>query len=205
MPSSPSLAAQPGAGEPEPEPTADSKGRPFMCARSCAAPPLAEARFPDQRVHSRRSSRAALAKHDQREDVWMTIHNKVYDITKYLDDHPGGEEVLMDRAGQDGTEDFEDVGHSKDARDQLHKYELGELPPSEQKAERSADAIRDASGGGTMMMIMPIIGLVAAAAYYYLFMSDEEEAEAPAQEVAAAAQEVATAAAGAAAAAMSAE
>ena len=135
----------------------------------------------------------------------MTIHNKVYDITKYLDDHPGGEEVLMDRAGQDGTEDFEDVGHSKDARDQLHKYELGELPPSEQKAERSADAIRDASGGGTMMMIMPIIGLVAAAAYYYLFMSDEEEAEAPAQEVAAAAQEVATAAAGAAAAAMSAE
>ena len=39
MPSSPSLAAQPGAGEPEPEPTADSKGRPFMCARSRAAPP----------------------------------------------------------------------------------------------------------------------------------------------------------------------
>ena len=205
MPSSPSLAAQPGAGEPEPEPTADSKGRAFMCAHSRAAPPLAEARVSDQRVHSRRSSRAALSKHDQREDVWMTIHNKVYDITKYLDDHPGGEEVLMDRAGQDGTEDFEDVGHSKDARDQLHKYELGELPPSEQKAERSADAIRDASGGGTMMMILPIIGLVAAAAYYYLFMSDEEEAEAPAQEVAAAAQEVATAAAGAAAAAMSAE
>ncbi len=166
-----------------------------MCAHSRAAPPLAVARVADQRVHARRSSRAALAKHDQREDVWMTIHNKVYDITKYLDDHPGGEEVLMDRAGQDGTEDFEDVGHSKDARDQLSKYEIGELPPSEQKAERSADTIRDAAGGGSMMMIMPIIGLVAAAAYYYLFMSEEE----------AAAQEVAAAAAGAAAAAVSAE
>ena len=77
------------------------------------------------------STRAELAKHKDRKNVWITIHNKVYDVSKYLDDHPGGEEVLMDRAGQDATEDFEDVGHSKDARQQLDKFEKGELPPSE--------------------------------------------------------------------------
>ena len=103
----------------------------------------------------------------------MTIHNKVYNITKYLDDHPGGEEVLMDRAGQDATEDFEDVGHSKDARQQLEKFEVGELPPGEQKAEKSADEAGASAGGGTMMMLLPVIGLVAAAGYYFLFMSEE--------------------------------
>lgn len=30
--------------------------------------------------------------------------------------HPGGEEVLLDQAGKDGSESFEDVGHSSDAR-----------------------------------------------------------------------------------------
>lgn len=30
--------------------------------------------------------------------------------------HPGGEESLLDVAGEDGTQGFEDVGHSDDAR-----------------------------------------------------------------------------------------
>ena len=35
-------------------------------------------------------------------------------ITSYLDDHPGGAEVLMDVAGSDADEFFEDIGHSND-------------------------------------------------------------------------------------------
>ena len=34
--------------------------------------------------------------------MWMIISNKVYDVTKYLEDHPGGEEVLLDKGGMDG-------------------------------------------------------------------------------------------------------
>lgn len=30
--------------------------------------------------------------------------------------HPGGEEVLLEKAGEDATEPFEDVSHSSDAR-----------------------------------------------------------------------------------------
>ena len=30
--------------------------------------------------------------------------------------HPGGEESLLDVAGQDGSQGFDDVGHSDDAR-----------------------------------------------------------------------------------------
>ena len=41
--------------------------------------------------------------------------------------HPGGEEILIEHAGQDSTEPFEDVGHSTDARDMMKEYLIGEL------------------------------------------------------------------------------
>ena len=41
--------------------------------------------------------------------------------------HPGGEEVLLEQAGADATESFEDVGHSMDAREILLQYFIGEL------------------------------------------------------------------------------
>jgi len=96
----------------------------------------------------------------------MVIHNKVYDVTKYLEDHPGGEEVLMDRAGQDATEDFEDVGHSNEARKKLEEYEKGEIPPSEKTAAGAAST--EGGGGGGSMAVIGIVGvLIAAGAGYY--------------------------------------
>lgn len=43
--------------------------------------------------------------------------------------HPGGEEVLLEQAGRDATESFEDVGHSVDAREMLKQYLIGEVHP----------------------------------------------------------------------------
>ncbi|NXK75283.1 CYB5B protein, partial [Amazona guildingii] len=43
--------------------------------------------------------------------------------------HPGGEEVLLEQAGRDATESFEDVGHSSDAREMLKQYYIGEIHP----------------------------------------------------------------------------
>uniref|UniRef100_A0A8C0IHP1 Cytochrome b5 type B n=1 Tax=Bubo bubo TaxID=30461 RepID=A0A8C0IHP1_BUBBB len=43
--------------------------------------------------------------------------------------HPGGEEVLLEQAGRDATECFEDVGHSMDAREMLKQYYIGEIHP----------------------------------------------------------------------------
>ena len=39
----------------------------------------------------------------------------------------GGEEVLLDVAGQDATEAFEDVGHSDEAREILDGLKVGTL------------------------------------------------------------------------------
>uniref|UniRef100_A0A8C0EKE7 Cytochrome b5 n=1 Tax=Bubo bubo TaxID=30461 RepID=A0A8C0EKE7_BUBBB len=45
------------------------------------------------------------------------------------DGHPGGEEVLREQAGGDATENFEDVGHSTDARTLSETFIIGELHP----------------------------------------------------------------------------
>lgn len=61
----------------------------------------------------------------------MIIYNKVYDVTDFCKDHPGGAEVMFDCGGVDATEAFEDVAHSDVAVQMLVPYYLGELHPSE--------------------------------------------------------------------------
>ncbi|KAK2028330.1 cytochrome b5 [Colletotrichum zoysiae] len=72
-------------------------------------------------------SQSELAKHHDIKDIWVSIRGKVYDITSYVDDHPGGIEVLKDVAGSDSTESFEYVNHSEDAYRTLQKFEIGVL------------------------------------------------------------------------------
>lgn len=50
-----------------------------------------------------------LQKHNKREDCWTCIRGMVYNVTPYMDYHPGGEEELMKAAGIDGTELFDQV------------------------------------------------------------------------------------------------
>ncbi|KAJ8268002.1 hypothetical protein COCON_G00131740 [Conger conger] len=63
--------------------------------------------------------------------TWIIINNNIYDVTKFLEEHPGGEEVLREQAGGDATENFEDVGHSTDAREMAASYKIGELHPED--------------------------------------------------------------------------
>ncbi|KAI9354965.1 cytochrome b5-like heme/steroid binding domain-containing protein [Pilaira anomala] len=68
-----------------------------------------------------------IAKHNTRSDLWMVIEGKVYDITPFCDEHPGGEEVLIDEGAKDATTAFDDVGHSDDARAMLEQYYIGDV------------------------------------------------------------------------------
>ncbi|GAB0136149.1 hypothetical protein EsDP_00004461 [Epichloe bromicola] len=68
-----------------------------------------------------------VAEHNTKKDMYLVIHDKIYDCAQFVDEHPGGEEVLLDCAGQDATEAFEDVGHSDEARETLDKLQVGVL------------------------------------------------------------------------------
>nr|XP_050850448.1 cytochrome b5 isoform X1 [Vespula vulgaris] len=76
-------------------------------------------------------TRAEVAKYNTATNSWIIIHDKVYDVTKFLKQHPGGEEVILEHAGRDGTEPFEDIGHSSDAREMMEPYKIGELVEEE--------------------------------------------------------------------------
>lgn len=80
-------------------------------------------------------TRAQVSKHITKGDLFVIIHDKVYDITKWIDEHPGGEEVLLDVGGQDATEAFEDVGHSDEARKFLDGLCIGHLKNEPQELQ----------------------------------------------------------------------
>ncbi|NXX19155.1 NB5R4 reductase, partial [Podargus strigoides] len=50
-----------------------------------------------------------LAKHNKKEDCWICIRGFVYNVTPYMEYHPGGEDELMKAAGTDGTDLFDQV------------------------------------------------------------------------------------------------
>jgi cytochrome b involved in lipid metabolism len=76
---------------------------------------------------------------------------------------------MLDLAGQDADEFFEDIGHSTDARDELKKHLLGVLTMTEEEiAERKAAAELAASkSGGSNMMFLILVVLVAVVYGYY--------------------------------------
>ncbi|XP_011168160.3 cytochrome b5 [Solenopsis invicta] len=82
---------------------------------------------------------AEVAWHDRPDDCWLVIYDYVYDCTKFLRSHPGGQDVLLEYAGRDATLPF--VGHSAVARATLERYKIGELPP-EERIFRNPNGIR---------------------------------------------------------------
>ncbi|KAI1343134.1 cytochrome b5 [Xylariaceae sp. FL0016] len=117
-----------------------------------------------------------VAEHNTKKDLFVVIHDKVYDSTKFVDEHPGGEEVLLDVGGQDATEAFEDVGHSDEARETLEQLLVGTLKrqpgdpaPKANNSSMAPAANTSSAGMGTALYAVVFVGgLVAFGAYQYM-------------------------------------
>ncbi|KAK6354859.1 hypothetical protein TWF696_003990 [Orbilia brochopaga] len=125
---------------------------------------------------------AELLTHDTKEQLYVAIHEKVYDVSKFVDEHPGGEEVLLDVAGQDATEAFEDVGHSDEAREILSGYLIGDLKrsandpkPSSASENRIANPPSTDSYNGIPSFVYAVaVAALAGGAYYYLQLQQQQ-------------------------------
>jgi cytochrome b involved in lipid metabolism len=51
-------------------------------------------------------SRVEVARHQRTADLWLIIGERVYDVSRYVDKHPGGRALLQAHAGQDVTQVF---------------------------------------------------------------------------------------------------
>lgn len=121
---------------------------------------------------SRVISKDELASHNQKGDTWIAIHGLVYDVSKF-DHHPGGKEVLDSVAGKDGTQSFEDTGHSNSARHMAEKFEVGVLEGMEGTA--TGAVVSEGHGAVTASnrtsVIYPLlaVGMMLAAAYHHFY------------------------------------
>jgi cytochrome b involved in lipid metabolism len=125
-----------------------------------------------------------VAEHNTSKDIYMVVHDKVYDCTKFLDEHPGGEEVMLDVAGQDATEAFEDVGHSDEAREVLDGLLVGELKrlPGDSGPKRQIANSNQGSGksdpAGSSLTSYALVVAVGFAAYMgYNYLQKQNEAQ----------------------------
>nr|XP_033495080.1 cytochrome b5 [Epinephelus lanceolatus] len=105
--------------------------------------------------------------------TWIIIHNKVYDVTKFLEEHPGGEEVLREQAGGDATESFEDVGHSTDAREMSESMVIGELHPDDRDKiatheETPVTTLKDEPSSWTNWVIPALVAVIVTLIYRIL-------------------------------------
>jgi len=116
-----------------------------------------------------------LREHTTKEDIWVLLHGKVYDVTKFIDEHPGGDEVILSEAGKDATEAFEDVGHSDEARGLLPGMQVGEFEKGENEVKAKAyqstaaaaameNAVQQTSN---MFYFVPLAALVAYFAWRF--------------------------------------
>jgi len=71
-----------------------------------------------------------VAKHNNENDCWIVIDGKVYDVTSYIESHPGGK-VMANFCGQDGSLAFATKGknkpHSPAAYEILKTLYIGDL------------------------------------------------------------------------------
>jgi len=137
---------QPVAQEVREEPRVEIKeeSQPVTEERKEETHPAAEVKQPEPARELKEYSLEEVARHDKPDDCWIIINNKVYDVTPFVSQHPGGVAVLRN-VGKDSTEGFDKIGaHKKKAKpeDELSKAQnwmptflIGTVRPSANTAE----------------------------------------------------------------------
>ncbi|RHZ56470.1 hypothetical protein CDV55_103624 [Aspergillus turcosus] len=52
---------------------------------------------------------AEVAKHNTPDSCWVILYGKVYDVTDFLSEHPGGAKIILKLAGKDATEEYDPI------------------------------------------------------------------------------------------------
>ncbi|XP_013004490.1 cytochrome b5 [Cavia porcellus] len=118
-----------------------------------------------------------IEKHKDSKSTWVILHHKVYDLTRFLEEHPGGEEVLREQAGGDATENFEDVGHSTDARELSKTFIIGEVHPDDRpklaKPTETLITTVESNSSWWTNWVIPAISALAVAMMYRIYIAED--------------------------------
>ncbi|KAF5261571.1 Ceramide very long chain fatty acid hydroxylase SCS7 [Fusarium oxysporum f. sp. cepae] len=91
---------------------------------------------------------AEVKLHNSASSCYVTIGSEVYDVTEFVQDHPGGRDLILDYAGQDAKEILQDHAshpHSEAAYEILGDYHVGFVVSP--KAADSNDSVQSSHNG----------------------------------------------------------
>jgi 4-hydroxysphinganine ceramide fatty acyl 2-hydroxylase len=77
-----------------------------------------------------------VASHKTESNCWLSRRGKVYNVSRFINDHPGGDDIILKYAGKDvngvmAGKDGESHEHSESAYDMLDEYQIGRLGTEE--------------------------------------------------------------------------
>ncbi len=71
---------------------------------------------------------ADVAKHNSASSCWSAINGNVYDLTKWINQHPGGPSAILSLCGKDGSAAFNGQhGGQRRPASELSGFEIGPL------------------------------------------------------------------------------
>jgi len=83
-------------------------------------------------------SMTEVAKHNTLEDFWTVIHGKVYDLSDFILEHPGGSAIVKPYAGKVADEGFDPIHPESIIGENMPKVKLlGKVPKDELKGQKS--------------------------------------------------------------------
>ncbi|KAJ3199408.1 hypothetical protein HDU82_000440 [Entophlyctis luteolus] len=96
-----------------------------------------ETTLTNQRIRGKMASprtftRDEVAQHNKVDDLWVVIDSVVYDLSRFVPAHPGGEHVLVEIAGKDATEEFYSL-HRHSVLQKYSKFAIGSIQGEKQK------------------------------------------------------------------------
>ncbi|XP_045800220.1 cytochrome b5 [Trifolium pratense] len=118
-----------------------------------------------------------VSQHKSNKNCWLVINGRVLDVTKFLEEHPGGGEVIVEVAGKDATKEFDAIGHSKAAQNLVLKYQIGvlegakvekvdDMDDESNSKEMSAFVIKDDTSSKTATFLELFVPIVFACIYF---------------------------------------
>ncbi|KAG9298685.1 hypothetical protein G9A89_012753 [Geosiphon pyriformis] len=76
-----------------------------------------------------------VQQHNKEDSIWIIVHDKVFDVTNFLDEHPGGKKVLVKVAGTDATKQFDNFHNLSILDKYAPKLLIGEIGSAAQQDE----------------------------------------------------------------------
>jgi len=72
-----------------------------------------------------------ISKHNNVNDCWLLINNKIYDVTSFISSHLGNSQTILVNCGKESTQQFDSRGgtgsHSSTAQSLLEQYYIGDF------------------------------------------------------------------------------